>query len=280
MRLCFGGTGKGGGSGSNTSPAGPRICGTGGAPESFTGGGGALTGGGGASTGAGLTKGGNGGIAVAGRSSAEPVAGTAGATIPAGTGAGTFGFSLNLTAASLASAASGGGKMGGSAGDDFSPGGNTPIGGSDSGGGSAGSAPTAADCACGSLGGAAGITGTDVTSTGVTDCVGCGLMASRGFNRTRGSVEAFPSDFSPNAGAGGVAGAAGMGAEEEERGLPVDPGEGATGAAGAGSFPTCRRGFKRRAGGWDSSLMPGAKRFFRRSENKKIGSPRGTRTTH
>jgi hypothetical protein len=62
-------------------------------------------------------------------------------------------------------------------------------------------------------------------------------------------------------GGGKVAGRGGLPLSTPEP-LPVVSVAGAMGAAagpgpvGAGSLPTRKRGFKRRAGGWDSSLIP------------------------
>jgi hypothetical protein len=123
-----------------------------------------------------------------------------------------------------------------------------------------GAAATAAE-------GAAGIAGTGTASAG---WVGCGLTARRGFNRTLDSVEAIPPGFSPDATGGSVGGMVGGGKVAGRGGLPLSTPEplpvvsvaGAMGAAagpgpvGAGSLPTRKRGFKRRAGGWDSSLIP------------------------
>ena len=227
-------------------------------PENLAGGG-ASTGGSGASTGAGTGEGGGGKVAAAiGESFVASVAGVAGAPIPAGTGTGALGFSLNLAAASSAGAAIGGGVTGGSTGD-FATGGVIPIGGSGSGAGSTGDAATTVEGAGGG--------GMEVASAGAAGWAVCGLTARRGFNRTRSSVEAIPSGFPPET-AGGVAGTAGRDAVAGGAWLPLSApvpppvvsAAGATGAAagpvGAGSLPTRRRGFKRRAGGWDSSLIP------------------------
>ena len=95
-------------------------------------------------TGTGTIEGGGGKVAAATRGSfVAPVAGAAGAAIPAGTGMGALGFSLNLTAASAADAAIGDGGAGGSTGN-FSTGAIIPIGGSESGGGSTGEVATVA----------------------------------------------------------------------------------------------------------------------------------------
>lgn len=145
------------------------------------------------------------------------MAGAAGTTIPAGTGTGALGFSLNLAAASATDAAIGGGETGVSTGDGRT-GGIIPIGGSVSGGGSTGDAATAAEEVGAPPEGAVGAAGMDVASAGANvACGGGGLAARRGFNRTRSSADAISPGFSPEAGAegdatGGVAGMAGMGA--------------------------------------------------------------------
>jgi len=254
----FGGATDGGaGSGSGSSSPGARKCGTWCASEDVAGGG-AATGGGGATTGAGISEAGGGKIAGAtGGSSVAPKAGAAGGTTPAGMGTGALDFSLNLAAASGAGVAIGGGATGDSP-RDLSTGGIVPIGGNESGGGSTDAAATAAE-------GTSGITGAGSASAA---WVGCGFTARRGFKRTFGSAEAIPLGCSPDAAVGGVVGAVGRGGGAERGGLPlaapgplpVVSGAGAMGAAagpvGAGSLPARKRGFKRRAGGWDSSLIP------------------------
>jgi hypothetical protein len=170
--------------------------------------------------------------------------------IPGGTGIGALGFSLNLAAASAVGTANSDGGTGSTTGN-FPSEGFVPIGGSESDGGSSGIAATAAGRAA-------------ISSDSVAGCASSGSTERRGFNRTRGSGEAIRSGLSPAA----AAGLAGRGAGDDGGGLPepaavplpVDSVAGATGAAAgiaaAGSFPTRNRGFKRKGGGWDSSLMP------------------------